>query len=250
MCGVAFDAVTEASLVRHVISCCLEGRGGHVVTPNVDIVRQMQDPEVHAIGNDASVVVADGQPVVLASRLQGTPLPERVTGSSLIRSVSTAALTAGLRVFLVGGSDESTGQRAAERMRESVPQMADGAIASHWPPFGFERDAEQLSQLTEALRRHRPHVVFVGLGFPKQDELALQLRTEFPQTWFIGCGAGVAMLAGEMNRAPVLVQRLGAEWLYRLAMEPRRLFRRYVVQDVPFALRMLRTSMMRRMTRL
>jgi N-acetylglucosaminyldiphosphoundecaprenol N-acetyl-beta-D-mannosaminyltransferase len=85
----------------------------------------------------------------------------------------------------------------------------------------------------------RPRIVFVGLGFPRQDVLIAELREELPETWFLGCGAAIAFAAGTVRRAPEWMRRTGLEWLFRLLSEPGRLARRYLVDDLPFALRLL-----------
>jgi N-acetylglucosaminyldiphosphoundecaprenol N-acetyl-beta-D-mannosaminyltransferase len=94
-----------------------------------------------------------------------------------------------------------------------------------------------------------PDLVLVGLGFPKQERLIARLRTVLPRAWMLGCGAGVPFAAGQFRRAPALVQKMGAEWLHRLVHEPRRLGRRYVMHDLPFAVLLLAQAMTGRMTR-
>ncbi len=105
--------------------------------------------------------------------------------------------------------------------------------------MGFEKNPQQQAEVRRVIRAHNPHIVFVGLGFPKQDLLVRELRREFPAVWFVGCGAAIVMLAGEVSRAPCWMQRFGLEWAYRLVMEPRRLFRRYIIEDIPFVLKLI-----------
>ncbi|WP_248961691.1 WecB/TagA/CpsF family glycosyltransferase [Sphaerisporangium perillae] len=235
--GVAVDALTEAEVVAHVVAALGRGQGGHVVTPNVDICRACsRDPEVRAIVAGADLAVPDGMPLVWASKLLGTPVPERITGADLIWSLSEAAASKGLPVYLLGGPP-GVAVRAAEVLRDRYPDLRVAGVAS--PPFGFETSAEGLASVREALLAARPRVVFVGLGFPKQDRLIDLLRADLPGTWFVGCGAAIAFTAGSVRRAPEWMRRSGLEWLYRLAAEPGRLARRYLVDDLPFALRLL-----------
>lgn len=138
--------------------------------------------------------------------------------------------------MLLGGHEPMVSERAAEKLVDSSPS---GTVMHHYPPFGFEESVSELSEIDRLIRAHEPDVVFVGLGFPKQEAFSQVLHSAHSSTWFIGCGGSIAMLAGEVSRAPRWVQALGAEWLYRLAQEPRRLFRRYIVHDIPYACGML-----------
>jgi N-acetylglucosaminyldiphosphoundecaprenol N-acetyl-beta-D-mannosaminyltransferase len=232
--GVAFDVVTEAEVIAQVLSELDAGRGGYIVTPNVDILRQLRRSNHQHLAERADFVLADGMPVVWASRLQKAPLPGRVPGSSLIFSLAYAAAKQRRRVFLLGGAEQAA-ERAAERL------TLDGALVAGWhsPPFGFEDDAAASRALVDALEDSAPDIVFVGLGFPKQERLILQLRDRFPHTWFLGCGGSLSFASGDVSRAPAVVQSLGLEWLHRMAKEPRRLVRRYLIDDVPYTVGLL-----------
>jgi N-acetylglucosaminyldiphosphoundecaprenol N-acetyl-beta-D-mannosaminyltransferase len=226
------------------VAAAAAGDGGFAITPNIDILRQLRKPANRDLAPSASLVLADGMPVVWASRLAGRPLPARVAGSALIFSLSVAAAQAGLSIFLLGGV-EGAAQRAAGRLSDH------GATVVGWncPPFGFERDPAQLALIVDALVEAKPHIVFVGLGFPKQERLILRLREQFPAVWFIGCGGSIAFAAGDIERAPSRLQKLGLEWVHRLAMEPRRLARRYLVDDVPYAVGLLSRAVLARFGR-
>jgi N-acetylglucosaminyldiphosphoundecaprenol N-acetyl-beta-D-mannosaminyltransferase len=227
--GVAFDVVTEDEVIAHVLSALDAGHGGYIVTPNVDILRQLRRSHNRHLAERADFVLADGMPVVWASRLQKAPLPGRVPGSALIFSLAYAAARQRRSVFLLGGAEQSA-ERAAERL------TLDGALVAGWhsPPFGFESDAAASRALVDALESSTPDIVFVGLGFPKQERLILQLRERFPKIWFLGCGGSLSFVSGDVSRAPAVLQSLGLEWLHRMAKEPRRLVRRYLIDDVPY----------------
>jgi len=242
--GLDFDALTEQQVVARVIGDLADGQGGWVVTPNIDICRRIsRDPAAGDLVSRASLVVADGMPLVWASRLRGDPLPERVAGASLIFTLSAAAAASGKSVYLLGGAP-------------GVPARAAGALARryrglrvagvHAPPFGFDRAPGGIEAVAARLARAKPDIVFVGLGFPKQERVIAALAPGLPAAWFIGCGAAIPFAAGTLPRAPHWMQPLSLEWVYRLMTEPRRLFRRYVVYDVPFALRLLVTSALTR----
>jgi N-acetylglucosaminyldiphosphoundecaprenol N-acetyl-beta-D-mannosaminyltransferase len=241
--GIGIDNVREHEVVDHVFSCLDLGRGGRIVTPNVDILRQVQrDLELRRLLESADIVVADGAPVVWASHIQGTPLSGRIAGATMVWSLSAGAAATGRRVFLLGGTP-GTGPIAAARLQSKHP----GLVCDwHSPPYGFERSKDAITDLVSALATSRPDVVFCGFGFPKQERLMQRLAGIFPATWFCGVGAGIGFAAGEHRRAPVWMQQYGLEWLYRLGQEPQRLFARYIVHDVPFAVQLLGHAVIRR----
>lgn len=240
LCGVALHAVSEAQCVAHVMASLDAGRGGWVVTPNLDHLRRLvSEPDFHELCSRAELRVADGMPLLWASKLQRTPLPERVAGSNLIWSISNAAAERGRTLFLLGG-DEGAAERAAQELTRRFPKLR--IVGLHRPPLGFEHDARQMKAIVDALERARPELVLVALGSPKQERLIDELRSRFPSMWWLGIGISFSFVAGMVKRAPLWVQRLGLEWLHRLAQEPRRLFRRYIVDGLPFAARLLASS--------
>ena len=238
--GLDFDALSEEQVVNRIVGDLKDGRGGWVVTPNIDICRRIsRDPAAGDLVSRASLVVADGMPLVWAARLRGQPLPERVAGASLIFTLSAAAAVHGKSVYLLGGAPGVPGQAAAELARRSPGLLVAGVDA---PPDGFDREPGELAAVRKKLAEARPDIVYVGLGFPKQERVIAALAADLPGAWFIGCGAAIPFAAGALPRAPQRLQRLGLEWAYRLASEPRRLFRRYLIDDLPFALRLIITS--------
>lgn len=195
--GVAFDAVTEMAAVAHVLAALDRGTGGRIITPNVDILRQARvDPAVRSFIDDAALVVADGMPLVWASRLAGTPLPERVAGASLIWSLSYHLGRAGRTVYLLGGDPVTGGaRRAAAVLTAACPGLRVVGHAS--PPYDFSFTGVR-DEVVEA----KPDVVYVGLGFPKQERVISRLRADLPSSWFMGCGAAINFVAGDRTRAP------------------------------------------------
>lgn len=216
------------------------GHGGQIVTPNVDILhRVVRDEGLRHHLEDSSIVVADGKPLIWASRLAGNALPARVPGSDLIWSLSAAMAGAGRSVHLLGG-EPGTAVQAEEVLRARFPDLK---LAGHLSPsFGFDTRPEEYDAVCDEVVGAAPDLVFVGLGFPKQERVIARLRPRLPRTWFMGCGAAIGFVAGVHSRAPGWMQESGLEWVHRLAMEPRRLVRRYLVDDAPFALRLLAGS--------
>jgi N-acetylglucosaminyldiphosphoundecaprenol N-acetyl-beta-D-mannosaminyltransferase len=242
--GLPFHRLDHATLVRQFLDGVAAGSGGWIVTPNLDILRQFTTtPECRELIMAATHRVADGLPIVWASHVAGAPLPERVPGSDFVLTLPEAAAREGLSVFLLGGNP-GIAEAAAARLRSEHPSIR---IDFHSPPFGFEEDPAELDAIKQALRRAQPALVLVGLGFPKQERVIRMLRSELPGSWFAGIGISLSFLAGDQPRAPVVLQRLGLEWVHRLWHEPRRLFRRYVLHGLPFAVRLFAWAMARRL---
>jgi N-acetylglucosaminyldiphosphoundecaprenol N-acetyl-beta-D-mannosaminyltransferase len=248
--GTGFDRITEGEVVAVVREAIASGRGGRIVTPNVDILRQAQtNNRVRAYLDDADLIVADGMPLVWASRLTGTPLPERVAGSSLIWSLSEGLGKDGRSIFVIGGNpatpDAADGAtRAAERLAERSPGLRIAGTLC--PEYGFERDKAVYAEFRAAVAEAKPDLVFVGLGFPKQEKVITRLREDLPEAWYIGCGAAVNFVAGDVDRAPRWMQRTGLEWAHRLTTDPGRLAGRYLKHDAPYAIRLLTAAATRR----
>jgi N-acetylglucosaminyldiphosphoundecaprenol N-acetyl-beta-D-mannosaminyltransferase len=250
--GLEIDPVTEADVVAHVRRALDRGAGGRIVTPNVDILRQAtRDAAVRADLAGADLVVADGAPLVWAARLAGTPVPERVAGADLIWSLSGGLAEDGRSIYLLGGEPEiqirrEGAHRAAIELSRRYPRLRIAGHAS--PRYGFDAIPAELDAVCAELVEAKPDLVFVGLGFPRQERIITRLRPELPGAWFLGCGAAINFVAGDVRRAPEAFQKSGLEWLHRLATEPRRLAKRYLRHDAPFAGRLLTTCAMRRIT--
>jgi N-acetylglucosaminyldiphosphoundecaprenol N-acetyl-beta-D-mannosaminyltransferase len=248
--GTGIDRITEGEVVAVVREALAAGRGGRIITPNIDIVRRARSRErVRAHLDDADLVVADGMPLVWASRLSGMPLPERVAGSSLIWSLSAGLGRDGRSVCVIGGLPATAEQpdgaaRAARILADRSPGLRIAATLC--PERGFEKDPQTYAEFCTAVAEAEPDLVFVGLGFPKQEKVITRLRGHLPRTWFIGCGAAVNFVAGDVGRAPRWMQRTGLEWAHRLSTEPRRLAGRYLRHDAPYAMKLLAGAATRR----
>lgn len=239
--GVEFACITERQSVEWVCDRAASGQGAFIVTANLDHLRRCcVEPEYRELVNDADLVVADGMPLIWASRVQGPPLlPERVAGSSMTISLCEQAAKRGLSIYLLGG-DEGIAERAAEVLLRRHPGIQIAGY--HCPPFGFEKSEGEMSSIRDGLTAASPDIVLVALGSPKQEKLIRDIRSVCPNAGWIGVGISLSFITGDVVRAPVWVQRAGIEWLHRLVQEPRRLFRRYVIQGIPWGLRLMAHS--------
>jgi N-acetylglucosaminyldiphosphoundecaprenol N-acetyl-beta-D-mannosaminyltransferase len=243
--GLTFLDLDEQAFVELVVSEARAGRGGWVVTPNADIMRQAREDEaIHTLLESADALVADGMPLIWASFLQNTPLRGgRVCGSDLIVSLPAAAARADLSVYLLGGAGD-TAARTAEILTRDNPALR--IVGTYSPPFGFERDREQIDEMRRLVADAQPDVVFVALSFPKGERLIQQIRGARPNAWWLGVGAAFDFVSGDIHRAPGWMQATGTEWMFRLVQSPKRLTSRYLLHDVPYVLLLLGGSLRRR----
>lgn len=243
--GVRLLAITEAKCVSFVMDELEAGRGGWVITPNLDILQKaFKDTSIRRMLAKAEVLVADGMPLIWASRMQGTPLPERVAGSNMISTLCAAAARAERSIFLLGGMP-GVADAAAEVLRERCPGLE--VRGTYCPPFGFEKDEAEMARLRAAVSASEADIVFVALGFPKGERLTDEIRSLLPNAWWVGVGISFSFLTGDVKRAPPWMQAAGLEWVHRLKQEPRRLARRYLVDDLPFAGRLFASAAVRRL---
>lgn len=233
--GFHFHKLTESQCVEHILGALREGRGGWVVTPNLDILRLLATRRgMWDWFRQADLILADGMPIVWLSRALGSPLPERVAGSSLVSTLSAGAARERRSLYLLGG-DPGAAEAAAGELRRRHPGIHVAGIYS--PPVGFEQDPAEMERIRRLVGEARPDIVYVALGCPKQERLIAHVRPCAPQAWYVGVGISLSYLAGAVRWAPPWMRKAGLEWVYRLAQEPGRLARRYLREDIPFALR-------------
>jgi N-acetylglucosaminyldiphosphoundecaprenol N-acetyl-beta-D-mannosaminyltransferase len=245
--GTRIHRVTETQVIEHILCELDAGRGGWVVTPNLDHVRRLRtDKSLVELYNTAGLSVADGMPLIWASKLQGTPLPQRVPGSGLINTLSKAAGEKGKTVYLLGG-DPGSADNAAQILTQRYPGLK--IVGTCCPNYGFEKDPEVLKALIDQIVIADPDIVFVALGSPKQELLIGRIRNCLPKAWWLGVGISFSFVCGQVRRAPSWMQKMGLEWIHRLVQEPKRLAGRYLLQGVPFAFVLLSGSLMKRFIR-
>lgn len=226
--GIEMDPLSldEASAVIHQWIDEPHGACRYVVTPNVDhTVLLTESQELRAAYDEASLVLADGMPIVLACRWLGRPVPERVAGSDLVPAVFSAAdPQRGLRVYLLGAAP-GVAERAADQIHAQWPAVR--VVGCHSPPLGFEKLDVQNAEIVERVNAAAADLLILGLGAPKQEVWIQQRHRQLRVAAAICAGATIDFLAGERSRAPVWMQRVGLEWLFRIGTEPNRLFWRY-----------------------
>ena len=243
--GMPIHAITKSQTAKHLISCSLQNVGGWVVTPNLDILRRyVKSSSYRNLIATSTLNVADGVPLIWASRAKGQPLDERVNGTDLMVDLCGASAEAGQSVFFLGGNPGSA-EKAADVLKAKFPNLE--VAGCHCPAHGFETEIDTICEIGEILSAAEPDFVFVGLGSPKQDVLINMLRLKMPNVWWLGVGISFSFVGGEISRAPDWAKKNGLEWFYRLLSEPRRLFKRYLVQGVPFLISTMVVSFFERL---
>ncbi len=237
ICGLPIARVELGQVLDHVFQALARRSGGWLVTANVDFVRRaVSDPEVLALYTGADLILADGVPLLWAARLMGQPVPERVAGSDLVWLLAERAAREGRSLYLLGGEGRAA-ERAAERLVQRWPDLR---IAGWWSPrIPRPPGPAIIERIRAELEQQRPDLIYVAFGSPKQELVIEALRPYFPGAWMMGCGISLSFIAGDVRRAPLWMQRLGLEWVHRLVQEPRRLAGRYLLLNLPFAVRLL-----------
>jgi len=222
--GVAFNNVTIDETLSLIEQMVLSRQPHYLVTANVDfLVQARHDVELHRILLNAHLVLCDGTPLLWISRLLGNPLPERVAGADLAPLLIRMAAQKGFRLFILGGRPEVS-TKAVANLRAQYPDLI---IAGHYsPPFQPLLDMDH-DMIARRIREAKPDLLLVSFGCPKAEKWFGMNYRSLGVPVGIGLGATIDFLAGQVKRAPRCVQRTGTEWIFRMALEPRRLIRRY-----------------------
>ena len=220
-----------ASEAKNAVDSLIQAGGNHyVVTPNSDIVVKMQDDtELKEICDKADLILTDGQIVVKLSRYLGNPIKERVCMTDFVWDVFDLAIKKDYRVFLFGGKEDVL-FKATENIKKRLPEL--NIVDSYSPPFGFEKNEEMLEEANRRIKASDADILIVFLGCPKQEKFIYQNKDKYQVPISITMGGCVDFIAGKVKRAPLWMQNIGLEWFYRFLQEPKRMFRRYFVDDI------------------
>lgn len=202
----------------------------YVVTPNVDhIVKLENDIEFQEVYRNADLILTDGMPLIWISKLKGNPIKEKVSGSDLFPEVCKLASKKGYGIFLLGAA-EGVAVKAAENLKNKFEGLK--IVGTYSPSYGFEKREEEIKYIIDIINEAKPDILAVGLGAPKQEKFIYKYRKELKVPISLAIGASIDFEAGNINRAPIWMQKCGLEWFYRLYKEPKRMFKRYLVDDL------------------
>ncbi len=224
------DNITMEEAIDYIEECIQNHKIGHVITPNVDqIVRMEKDKYFQEICNHAELLLADGHPLLWIARWYKTPIKEKICGSDLVPELCRVAAQKGYKVFLLGAAP-GVAEKAADNLKKKYPGLI--VAGTYSPPLGFENDEEEIEKMDDMLRKSGADMLFVGMGVPKQDIFIYENMDKYQIPMSFSIGATIDFEAGEQKRAPRWISRIGFEWLYRLFRNPKKMFKRYVVDDM------------------
>lgn len=234
-----FAPVTLVETVDLVSDRIKAGERGYLCTVNVAILMMMrQDPRLQRFVDNAAMVVADGQPLIWGSRMLGRKLPERVAGVELVERLCERAAREGFGVYLLGGKREVV-EKVAARFTAQFPGLKLSGVED-----GYFKDDESRAR-ADAVARSGAKILIAAMGVPRQELFIEEHWDHLGVPFAIGVGGSFDVLAGLRARAPALIQRIGMEWLFRLAQEPGRLWKRYLVTNAQFLYLMSREVLVR-----
>lgn len=207
---------------------------GVLVTPNIDdIMKHQKDKEFHELASQAEFSICDSRVLLLMSRILRKPLKEAIPGSSFFPMYCDYhAKDEEIKIFLLGAK-EGVGEIAKRNINKRIGRKI--IVGTYSPPFGFEKNEYECKYIVDILQNSIANVVLVGLGNPKQTKWIYKYKDRLPNIkLFMALGATIDFEAGNIKRAPTIFQKLALEWLYRFVKEPKRLFKRYFVEDMQF----------------
>ena len=238
---LGIDNVSFKDAADRIVQMCRRRVPSYVTTPNVDhFMRARRDVAFRDICENADLTLADGMPVLWASRALGRPLKEKVSGSDLFVKLCDRATDEGLRVFLLGGSP-GVAEQAKHVLQSRHPGLE--IVGTYSPVISPEGENLDAGLPLAIIRDAQPHLLFVAFGCPKQEKWIARHYRMLGVPVSIGVGASFDFVAGTQRRAPEWMQRKGLEWLWRLMHEPRRLWKRYLIEDLPFLWQVAREKM-------
>jgi N-acetylglucosaminyldiphosphoundecaprenol N-acetyl-beta-D-mannosaminyltransferase len=229
MMGCGIDNLSMEETLARVEEFIRSGRAHQHVVVNVDkLVKASRDPALRRIVNACDLVSADGMPVVWASRLLGKPLKERVAGIDLFEALMRRAGERGWRVFLLGARDEVV-RAVAAIYRERYPQLQ----LAGWRD-GYWQGEQEEAQVARMVADSRADLLFVAMSSPGKEQFLGKYQAVMGVPFAMGVGGTFDVVSGRVRRAPGWMQRAGLEWFWRFLQEPRRMFRRYFIDDMVF----------------
>lgn len=202
----------------------------YIVAVNVDVIMKIEnDLYLKQIIDEADMVLVDGKPLIWISKWHKHPVKEKVSGSDLVPLLCQRVVKKGYSIFIIGGRDG-----IAEKARNNLEKDYSGikVVGTYAPPFGFEKNEKELEKINNMISEVHPDILIVCFGCPKQEKWIYENFKKYDAKISICAGATVDFLAGNVNRAPIWMSEHGLEWFYRFLMEPKRLFKRYFIDDM------------------
>lgn len=223
------DNLTMKDALEKIDELIKENKNAYVVTPNVDHIIQLErGGELVDVYKNADLILCDGKPLIWISKWYGTPIKEKISGSDLFPRLCEMSAKRGYKMFFLGAA-EGVAAKAAENLEKRFLGLK--IVGTYSPPYGFEKDKREMEKIKKMIKYADPHILIVGLGSPKQELFILHHKDELNVPICLGLGASLDFEAGEVKRAPKWMADHGLEWIYRITQDPKRLAKRYLVDD-------------------
>ncbi|SUY37042.1 N-acetyl-mannosamine transferase [Clostridium perfringens] len=228
--NIEVDNITMNEAIDRAEELIIKKKPSYVVTPNVDhIVKLENDKEFQEVYKYADLILTDGMPLIWISKIKGNPIKEKISGSDFFPKLCERAAKKGYSIFLLGAA-EGVATKAAKNLKEKYEGL--NIVGTYSPSYGFEKKDDEIKMIIEMVNKAKPDILAVGLGAPKQEKFLHKYRNDLNVPISLAIGASIDFEAGNINRAPKWMQNCGLEWFYRLCKEPKRMFKRYLVDDL------------------
>ena len=224
------DNLTMDEALAEIDILIQKNKNAYVVTPNVDHIVQLEyKRELVEVYKNADMILADGKPLIWISRWYGKQIKEKISGSDLFPLLCEMAAKRGYKMFLLGAA-EGVAAKAAENLIKKYQGL--NIIGTYSPPIGFEKDKCEIEKIEKMIKNKKPHILIVGLGCPKQELFIFHNKEKLEVPICLGLGASIDFEAGNVKRAPRWMADHGLEWLFRITQDPKRMIKRYLIDDI------------------
>lgn len=224
------DNLTMQEALDEINRLIKERKCAYVVTPNVDHIVQLEtNKELQAVYANASLILTDGKPLLWIAKWYGIPIKEKISGSDLFPLLCKMAAKKGYKMFFLG-SAEGVAAKAAENLSKRYKGLQ--VVGTYSPPFGLGKDYAEMEKIKSMVKKANPDILIVGLGCPKQEKFIYYNREDLGVPISLGLGASFDFEAGNIKRAPKWMSDHGLEWLFRITQDPKRMTKRYLVDDL------------------
>lgn len=224
------DNLTMQETLKVIEELIQKNKNAYVVTPNVDHIVQLDtNKELQAVYENASLILTDGKPLMWIAKWYGTPIKEKISGSDLFPLLCKMSAEKGYKMFFLGAA-EGVAAKAAENLSERYKGLQ--VVGTYSPPYGFEKNQIEMDKIKEMVKKSAPDILIVGLGCPKQEKFMYYNCQNFGVPISFALGASLDFEAGNVKRAPKWMANHGLEWLFRITQDPKRMAKRYLLNDM------------------
>ena len=228
--NVKIDNLNMSEALTKIDVLIQKKRNAFVVTPNVDhIVKLEKDEELQKVYANADLVLADGKPLIWISKYYRTPIKEKVSGSDLFPKLCELAEKKEYKMFFLGAA-EGVAKEAEKNLKERYKKLK--IVGTYSPTYGFENNHSEINEIFNIIHKSKPDILIVALGCPKQEKFIYKYRDDLNVPLSLGLGASLDFEAGNVKRAPRWMADNGLEWLFRIMQEPKRMAKRYFIDDI------------------